>query len=86
MPRHEPLHPELVVALRALDADGLPYAEMWRRTRPVAARIGVPQPSYWRVRRFLIEERRRKQERTDRLNAVLEDVLRGYPPRLDKLV
>ncbi len=80
MPRWEPLHPEFVVAIRALDADGLPYAEMWRRLAPVAARLGEPRPSYWRVRRRVIEERRLKALRTALADAVLEELLLGKAP------
>ena len=50
---HPPVHPEFVLALRVLDAFGMPYAEAWRLLRPVAARLGIPRPSYSTVRRRL---------------------------------
>ena len=79
----ETLDPEFRVALRALDADGLPYAEAWRMLRPVAARLGIPRPSYPTVRRFLIEERRRKARRTEPLERAVTDALKGLAPRFD---
>ena len=81
MPRWEPVHPEFIVALRALDAFGMPYAELWRALRPVAARLGRPRPSYWLVRRIAIEERRRKLERMAIANAIFIDLCRGVFPR-----
>lgn len=77
---HPPVHPEFVQALRVLDAIGLPYAEAWRMLRPVGARIGLPRPSYFTVRRIVIAERRRKRERAEALDRVLADLLRGMPP------
>lgn len=74
MPRWEPLHPDYVIAMRVLDAFGLPYAELWRQLIPVSARLGVPRPSYWRVRRFVIADRKRKSTNTDALNRVLCDL------------
>lgn len=77
-----PPHPDFLLALRVLDATGMPYAEAWRMLRPVAARLGVPRPSYSTVRRFLVAERRRKRERLDELDRVLADVFRGLGPVL----
>lgn len=64
--------------MRALDGDGMPYAEMWRLLIPVAARAGVPRPSYWRVREFLIDERIRKAARVEDADAMLRDFTGGY--------
>jgi hypothetical protein len=80
MPRWEPIHPELLVALRVLDAIGLPYAEMWRTLRPIAARLDCPRPSYWKVRRVLIEERRRKLERAAVASELVGDMITGKLP------
>jgi hypothetical protein len=59
----------------------LGYAEAWRLLRPVSARIGVPRPSYWRVRRFLIEERRRVRLRRERRDRILADLMAGLIKR-----
>jgi hypothetical protein len=79
---HPPVHPEFVLALRVLDAFGMPYAEAWRLLRPVSARLGVPRPSYSSVRRILMAERARKQEHADLLDVLLADLFRGrFPTR-----
>ncbi|MGH3030139.1 MAG: hypothetical protein ACRDNE_05145 [Gaiellaceae bacterium] len=77
---HPPVHREFVLALRVLDAVGLPYAEGWRMLRPVAARLGIPRPSYASVRRIVIAERERKRRRADELDRVLADLLAGRFP------
>ncbi|MGH3114731.1 MAG: hypothetical protein ACRDOP_14820 [Gaiellaceae bacterium] len=77
---HPPVHREFVLALRVLDAVGLPYAEAWRLLRPVAARLGIPRPSYASVRRIVIAERERKRRRADELDRVLADLLAGRFP------
>ena len=71
------LHPDLVAAIRVLDAIGLPYAEMWRTLGPIAARAGARRPSYWHVRRFVREERLRKAARDEELDLMLRDYSRG---------
>jgi hypothetical protein len=40
----------------------------------------VPRPSYWRVRRFVIADRRRKTENSEALNRVLRDLFAGRSP------
>jgi hypothetical protein len=81
MPRGEPLDPDFAAAMRLLDAIDLPYAEIWRKLGPIAATLGRPRPSYSCVRRYLVEERRRKLERIAFLNALLDDAFRGMGPR-----
>jgi hypothetical protein len=77
---HPPVHPEFVLALRVLDAFEMPYAEAWRLLRPVAARLGVPRPSYSTVRRVVIAERERKRRRADELERLLADLFSGRFP------
>jgi hypothetical protein len=77
---HPPVHPEFVLALRIVDALGLPYAEAWRMLRPVAARLGVPRPSYSTVRRIVISERERKKQNAEALDLLLADLLKGRFP------
>jgi hypothetical protein len=77
---HPPVHREFVLALRILDAFGLPYAEVWRMLRPVAARLGIPRPSYSSVRRIVIAERERKRRNADELDRLLADLLAGRFP------
>lgn len=77
---HPPVHREFVLALRVLDAFEMPYAEAWRLLRPVAARLGVPRPSYSTVRRVVIAERERKRRRADELDRLLADLFSGRFP------
>ena len=77
---HPPVQHEFVLALRILDAFGMPYADAWRLLRPVAARIGVPRPSYSTVRRLVIAERERKRRNADDLDLLLSDLFRGRFP------
>ena len=77
---HPPVNSEFVLALRVLDAFGMPYAEAWRLLRPVAARLGIPRPSYSSVRRIVIAERRRKQENAELLDLILADLFTGRFP------
>ena len=80
---HAAVHREFVLALRVLDAFGMPYAEAWRLLRPVAARLGIPRPSYSSVRRILIAERERKRRRADELDRLLADLFSGrFPYRI----
>lgn len=77
---HPPVEREFVVALRVLDAFDMPYAEALRLLRPVAARLGVPRPSYSSVRRILIAERERKRTNADELDRLLADLFAGRFP------
>jgi hypothetical protein len=77
---HAPVHPEFVQALRILDAFGMPYAEAWRSLRPVAARLGIPRPSYSTVRRVVLAERARKSQNAETLDLLLADLLTGRFP------
>ena len=77
---HPPVHSEFVLALRVLDAFGMPYAEAWRQLRLVAARLGIPRPSYSSVRRIVISERRRKHENAELLDLLLADLFTGRFP------
>jgi hypothetical protein len=77
---HPPVHREFVLALRILDAFGMPYAEAWRLLRPVSARLGIPRPSYSSVRRILIAERERKRRHAEELDELLAALFSGRFP------
>jgi hypothetical protein len=66
--------------MRVLDALGMPYAELWRQLIPVSTRLGIPRPSYWRVRRFVIADRKRRSKNTEALNRVLCDLFAYRSP------
>jgi hypothetical protein len=53
---------------------------------PVAARLGTTRPSYPTVRRALLRERRRREERAEIVDQVVIDLLRGVVPRLDRFL
>jgi hypothetical protein len=84
VPRWEPIHPDYVVAMRVLDSFGMPYAELWRQLIPVAVRLGIPRPSYWRVRRFVIADRRRQAKNTEALDRVMCDLFAKRLPGLPR--
>jgi hypothetical protein len=58
----------------------MPYAEALRMLTPVAARLGLPRPSYYTVRRVLIVERARKRRNADDLDRLLGDLFAGRSP------
>jgi len=58
----------------------MPYAEAWRLLTPVAARLGIPRPSYSSVRRILLAERERKRRNSDELDRLLADLFTGRFP------
>jgi hypothetical protein len=70
--------------MRVLDAFGMRYAELWRQLIPVSERLGVPRPSYWRVRRFAIADRRRKDRNTEALDRVLCDLFAHRLPYVSR--
>jgi hypothetical protein len=63
----------LVKALVRLDDRSAPIAETYRRSREVAAAMGVPRPSYECVR-LLVHDARRHQDRRRIARNVLIDV------------
>jgi hypothetical protein len=78
------MHPDYEVALVGLARFEVGYAEALRRLIPLEQQLGVGRPTYWRVRRFLIAERRRLElERTERRELaaqVLTDLFVGLCP------
>jgi hypothetical protein len=46
-----------------LDDRSLPMAETYRRARDLALQMGIPRPSYERIRQHLHAARRREEER-----------------------
>jgi len=85
MPRWSPVHPAFTFALRRLAKEDVPSAEALRRLIPIAERLGQPRPSYWWVRRFMIDERLRLElRRADRerlIERTVVPLLAGRVPR-----
>ena len=63
--------------MRSIYREGMPYAELWRALIPVAIRIDEPRPTYWRVRRFAIVERRRQAERRELIERIADEIAAG---------
>ena len=68
-PRIERRFLECVVEL---DDRSVPIAETYRRIRAVAAQMGIPRPSYERVRTHLRSTRLRRDERKKARTLTLE--------------
>jgi hypothetical protein len=74
------LSPRLVEALVRLDDRRIPIAEVNRRVGREAERLGLPRPSYQRVRE-LVQQSRRLQGTRPTTSSVLVDVaFRSRPP------
>jgi hypothetical protein len=58
----EPLDPRVVAVILSLADRSSPYAEVWRRARPLLERRGLPCPSYGSVRRVVREARATRRE------------------------
>jgi hypothetical protein len=52
--------PRIRALVAALDRDGLPAAETWRKVGDAAWRLGFPRPGYHLVHRLVVAERRRR--------------------------
>ncbi len=71
--------PKLLSELARLDDQRVPIAEVSRRTGAAADRLGVPRPSYQRVRELVHELRRARRGPTT--TEILADIaLRARPP------
>jgi len=68
----------LLGAIRRLDDESLPIAEVWRRVGAAAEKIGVPRPSYVHVRRIVVSERDRAAE----LREIRNEALAGLVSRM----
>jgi hypothetical protein len=71
----------LVDAVVRLDDASVPIAETHRRVAAEATRLGLPRPSYQRIRELVHESRRFRRRRGPTTASVLLDVaLRTRPP------
>jgi len=81
MPQSAPRYdPRLVRAIRRLDDESLPIAEVWRRVGTYAERLGVPRPSYAHVRRIVVSERERAAAMREIRDAVAARLAAGRVP------
>jgi hypothetical protein len=79
VPRGDPRLHALVVAL---DRDGAPAAETWRRVGEAATELGLPRPSYHTIRELVRAERLRRRARTTTRRAALEVLLAAGSSRV----
>ena len=81
VPQSAPRYDErLLRAIRRLDDESLPIAEVCRRVGERAERLGVPRPSYVHVRRIVRDERERRAELREIRNEVLGRLATGRVP------
>jgi hypothetical protein len=73
------LTPRLLAALVRLDDPSVPIAEVCRRIGAEAERLGVPRPSYERIR-VLVHESRRLRRGPSTANVLVDVALRARPP------
>lgn len=75
------ISPRLLEALIRFDDRSVPIAEVNRRVGAEAVRLGLPRPSYQRIRVLVHESRRLRQLRGPSTASVLVDIaLRARPP------
>ncbi|MDQ3672572.1 MAG: hypothetical protein M3364_09105 [Actinomycetota bacterium] len=77
------LDPRLLAAIKRLDDSSVPIAETYRRCRGAAMELGIPRPSYERVR-LHVRQIRRERERARVARETILDVLLNQRP-LDAL-
>ena len=75
-------HERLLWAIRRLDDESLPIAEVCRRVGAYAEGHGMARPSYVHVRRIIVSERARAQELAEIRNEMLTVVVSPLPPDL----
>lgn len=73
------LDPRLLAAIARLDDSSLPIAETYRRCRGAAADLGIPRPSYERVRLHLQEVRREGERARVARETILAVLLHQKP-------
>jgi hypothetical protein len=73
------ISPRLLVALDWIDDHSLPIAEVNRRLGEEAARLGLPRPSYQRVRE-LVHKLRWMKRQTTTVGVLWDVALRARPP------
>ena len=76
--------PRLLRELERIDDPSVPIAETCRRLGEAADRIGVPRPSYQRIRTLVHEQRALGRRRPPTADVALDVAFRVRPP--DSLV
>jgi hypothetical protein len=74
------ISPRLVEALVRLDDTRVPIAEVNRRVGREAERLGLPRPSYQRVRELVHQSRRLRRVRPTTASVLVDVAFRVRPP------
>lgn len=74
------LEPSLLAGISKLDDPSVPIMEIYRRARGVADDLGLPRPSYERVRQHIHEVRRLKRRRKQKRNVLVDVAYQRRPP------
>jgi hypothetical protein len=74
------ISPRLLEALVRLDDKRVPIAEVNRRVGAAAERLGLPRPSYQRVRELVHAARRLRRYQPSTLSVVVDATLGTRPP------
>ena len=74
------ISPRLVEALVRLDDTRVPIAEVNRRLGREAERLGLPRPSYQRVRELVHQSRRLRRVRPTTASILVDVAFRVRPP------
>jgi hypothetical protein len=69
----------LLAAIERLDDRSVSIAEVCRRVGAEAERLGLPRPSYQRIR-VLVQEARRRRMEPDTVDVLLDVAWRARPP------
>jgi hypothetical protein len=74
------LSPRLIEAVVRLDDRGVSIAEVNRRVGQEAERLGLPRPSYQRVRELVHQSRRLQRVQPTTTSVLIDVALRVRPP------
>jgi hypothetical protein len=74
------LSPRIVEAVVRLDDRRVPIAEVNRRVGLEAERLGLPRPSYQRVRELVHQSRRLQRVRPTTASVLIDVATRARPP------
>jgi hypothetical protein len=75
------ISPRLLESIVSLDDRRVPIAEVNRRVGAMAERLGLPRPSYQRVRELVHASRRLRRYQLSTLSVVVDVAMRGRPPQ-----
>jgi hypothetical protein len=75
------ISPRLLEAVVRLDDRRVPIAEVNRRIGAEAERLGLPRPSYQRIRELVHRSRRLRRYQPSTLSVLVDLAMRARPPQ-----